>query len=335
MTTNDAFDATLNSWLDDEASAQIPSVGREHLFAEIVTRRRRPGPLAGLGSHWIADPSTRAGFGSSRRVLGLPVAMLLLPLLALALLGATMLVAGSLGEITIAPPVPDGHLPSNIPVSTARVGPLFPDVIPAVGRLTPGTYSYLDVDGSGVNAQFTVPDGWSWDGRSLRRDGSGPVDGAAIMFFGNAADVEVYVDPCRWSEGRSAVVTDTVDGVVTALTLQPSRNPTLPPNPWVPGVNVPDSSRGLVVDLIVPAGLDITGCDEGEYRSWTIGDISRSHEGRGQRDSVSIIDIYGMYGGQSGPGGIIIDAASFPNTSPTVMAEIDAIVDSIVLGHWG
>lgn len=32
---------------------------------------------------------------------------------------------------------------------------------------------------------------------------------------------------------------------------------------------------------------------------------------------------------------MIIGTASFPNTPPTVMAEIDAILESIFLGHWG
>ncbi len=100
-------------------------------------------------------------------------------------------------------------------------------------------------------------------------------------------------------------------------------------------VLMPGRGPGKMVDLMVPADLDLASCDEGEYRSSSIGDVSRSHEGAGQRDRVSIIDIYGIAGGVSGPGGIIIDAATFPNTSPTVMAEVDAILDGIHLGYWG
>ena len=33
--------------------------------------------------------------------------------------------------------------------------------------------------------------------------------------------------------------------------------------------------------------------------------------------------------------GFIIDAASFPGTPADVMSEIDAILESIVVGQWG
>jgi hypothetical protein len=37
----------------------------------------------------------------------------------------------------------------------------------------------------------------------------------------------------------------------------------------------------------------------------------------------------------SGHGYVIIDAASFPGTPTDVSSEIDAILGSIVAGHWG
>lgn len=35
------------------------------------------------------------------------------------------------------------------------------------------------------------------------------------------------------------------------------------------------------------------------------------------------------------PGGLVIDATSFPGTPVGVIAEIEAILGSIYVGHWG
>ena len=52
------------------------------------------------------------------------------------------------------------------------------------GPLDPGTYTDYNVDRAGFNVRFTVPAGWTWNGRYLSKGGVGLPDGAAIFFFG-------------------------------------------------------------------------------------------------------------------------------------------------------
>ena len=53
----DAMDADFVSWLEDATQASVPAAARERALASISSRRPRPARVAGLGSHWIAEPS--------------------------------------------------------------------------------------------------------------------------------------------------------------------------------------------------------------------------------------------------------------------------------------
>src|SRR5439155_140978 len=95
------------------------------------------------------------------------------------------------------------------------------------GLLTPGTYAYLNVDGTAfTNVRFRVPTGWTWDGRSLSKGGGGTPHGAAIFFFD--AVVQVYADPCHWAAGPAHPPTgSTAAALMAALAAQPSRRATV------------------------------------------------------------------------------------------------------------
>jgi hypothetical protein len=82
----------------------------------------------------------------------------------------------------------------------------------------------------------------------------------------------------------------------------------------------------MSVVLHVPDDVDLTACDDGQYRSWGPDSKARSHQGPGQQDLVWAVDI---------DRGLIVDAASFSNTPRAALTEIDAILASIVTGHWG
>jgi hypothetical protein len=209
-----------------------------------------------------------------------------------------------------------------------------------IGNLEPATYAYLDVDGQGFNVRFTVPTGWTWNGRYLSKGGVDLPDGAAIFFYGGP--VEVYADPCHWSESGS--ILSTGFDVIDHLSAQPMRSATTSTARPAPVPAGPaDRWAGKVVELTVPDDIDIAGCDGGQFRSWGSGTNVRANQGPGQRDLVWVIDIdgAGVIDDQGSVlvtppvGGLIIDAASFASTPADVMIEIEAILASIAVGHWG
>jgi hypothetical protein len=205
------------------------------------------------------------------------------------------------------------------------------------GQLDQGTYAYLDVDGQGFNVRFTVPAGWTWNGRYLSKGGVGPPDGAAIFFFGGP--VQVYADPCHWAGTQSKPVTGlAVDRLMAALAAQPMRGAT---GPIDRPANVPGLANrwpGMSLELTVPDTVTFANCDGGQFRSWGPANNARIHQGPGQRDLVWAVAIGAA--GVTGthvfpPGGLVIDAASFPGTPADVMSEIEAILGSVAVGHWG
>ena len=201
------------------------------------------------------------------------------------------------------------------------------------GQLRPGTYTDYNVDGAGFNVRFTVPAGWTWNGRYLSKGGAGLPDGAAIFFFGGR--VEVYADPCHWAGVQSNPPTrTTVRALVTALAAQPMRRATTPTYRSPNAVGVGYRWAGMAVRLTVPDDINFPDCDRGEFRSWGSGPQARSHQGPGQRDLVWAEDLTG-YGVDSRAAPVIIDAASFPSTPDNVIFEIDSILRSIVAGDWG
>ena len=219
---------------------------------------------------------------------------------------------------TVAPPTVPGF---ELPMSGVRRG-----------QLDPGTYAYLDVGGQGFNVRFTVPAGWTWNGRYLSKGGVGLPDGAAIYFYGGP--VRVYADPCHWAGAQSDPPTGlSVQDVMTALAAQPSRNATTPIDHPANVPGIANRWPGMVVELTVP-DVAFATCDQGQFRSWGPKDNARSNQGPGQRDLVWAVDLTGN-GVDQGGERLIIDAASFPGTPADVMSEIEAILGSVAVGHWG
>jgi hypothetical protein len=211
------------------------------------------------------------------------------------------------------------------------------------GLLGPGTYTY-GVQGGGFNVRFAVPAGWTWHGRYLSKGGVGRPDGAAIFFFGGP--VRVYADPCHWAGAQSDPPTGlSVVDVMTALAAQPMRSAGTPidrnanaPN-WnsATPASIPNGWAGMAVELTVPDGINFADCDRGQFRSWGPENNARSNEGSGQHDLVWAVDVSGngVEYGRPGAQRLIVDAASFPGTPADVMAEIQAILASVAVGHWG
>lgn len=201
------------------------------------------------------------------------------------------------------------------------------------GALEPGRYEFRAIgDGGLVNARFTVPAGWSWNGTYLSKAGVEPEEGAAIYFF--EEPLEVYADPCDWATSRRTSAPSVAD-LMAALADQPMRSATTPINrPDPPPLSTESGWAGMVVNLTVPDDVDFADCDEGEFRSWGPEESARSHAAPGQRDLVWAIATQGNGVGQAGEY-VVVDVSSFADTPADVMSEIDAILESLHVGHWG
>ena len=268
-------------------------------------------------------------------------------LIAAALVGGALLgsqlVAGGRHDLRPSPadqtfsPGPSAPLPTAAPLPT----PALPAVRGTLstagvtvyeGALSPGRYE-TGVDGAAFSVQFTVPAGWSWDGRALRKGGPGLPDGAAVFFYGGP--LQVYADPCHWATIPSSA--PTADAVDALLAAQPGRIVTTS----LEGAWYPRQWPGKAIEVVVPGNIDISACDEGQYRSWGPDNKVRSNEGPGQRDLVWFINVQGgevMVPGSTPymlPSGLVIDRASFPGTPADVLTEMDDILGSLYVGHWG
>ncbi|TMB84330.1 MAG: hypothetical protein E6J39_04195 [Chloroflexi bacterium] len=230
--------------------------------------------------------------------------------------------AAALASLSVLP------IPTATPSPTPSAIAVYFGVEASRGLLTPGTYAYLNVDGTAfTNVRFRVPTGWTWDGRSLSKGGGGTPHGAAIFFFD--AVVQVYADPCHWAAGPAHPPTgSTAAALMAALAAQPSRRATMPTKRPANAPGLASGWQGTSIQLTVPDHINFADCDKGQYRSWGPDNEARSHQGPGQRDLVWAVDL-GPYDR------LIIDAAWFPGTPTEVKSEIEAILRSIAAGHWG
>ncbi len=86
------------------------------------------------------------------------------------------------------------------------------------------------------------------------------------------------------------------------------------------------SVLALRIDLSVPTELDISTCDRGQFRSWTewhVADGANSRHAPGQLDSVYMVDV------DRRP--LVIDASHMPATSQADLAELKAILASMII----
>lgn len=241
----------------------------------------------------------------------------------LVLLGYRLLPGGNAGVIvpTTTPPTPTPVIaPSPIPSMVTAGGEVQP------GLLAPGMYTAYGYDGTNINVAFTVPAGWTWNGRHLSKGNGVSSTGATIALL--TGDVQVYADPCHWAGTEPNPPTgSTASSLIDALVAQPTRNATAPlaRKAAVPGIA--DVWPGETVELSVPADITFRDCDLGQFRSWGPAVNAQIEQGPGQRDLVWAVDINSVR--------LVIDASWFPDTPPDVVAEINAILDSIITGHWG
>jgi hypothetical protein len=152
---------------------------------------------------------------------------------------------------------------------------------------------------------------------------------------------KVYADPCHW-QGSSLSALDlaghshAANGAIVlgpnvgGLANQALRGPL--PRALTPvtlaavwgGVSGPVGA--LRIELSVPSNLDISTCDRGQFRSWTVWEVAdgaNSHHARGQVDTVYQVDV------DRRP--LVIDASHMPATTEADLAELKAIVASMII----
>ena len=251
-------------------------------------------------------------------------------LLAIAIVATLVFAARSLHSRQVAPANP--VVPAN-PILLPKAGP----------PLAPGTY-FLANPYSGNNPPlncnrgcavyqriiFTLPAGWAISNGLVYKHLNQHDE---VAFSAWTVD-QVYADPCHW-QGSALSPLDLAHGTYD----DPSRGITLAPyygglanqalrgplpraltQVKLGGVNA------LRIDLSVPTDLDISTCDKGEFRSWTVWEVvdgADSHYAPGQLDAVYMVDV------DRRP--LVIDASHMPATSAADLAELKAILASMII----
>ncbi len=134
---------------------------------------------------------------------------------------------------------------------------------------------------------------------------------------------QVYADPCHW-QGSELSSRDSTGVLVFVpeLANQPLRGagPHAVTRVTLGGVS---AQR---IDLSVPADLDISSCDKGQFRSWTewaVVDGANSHNAPGQIDAVYMVDV------DRRP--LTVDASHMPASSEADVAELEGILASMII----
>ena len=308
MTRVDDFIGELEGYLDEyQGITPLPEEIRDAVRAQLP-KTRQIGPFSGPMRYLSMITSLPA---SARY--GLVAAMVV----AAAALGATFL-GSNIGA-------PSNPTPTALPLAR-------PWGLPAAASLQAGRYVcanlFLDPQIPSCSMggpsdyrtiSFTVPDGWA------------TVDGLVFKHLGEANEVAlsfwvpngIYADPCHW-QGSG----DDREHTQTITTLRQQLGHVTSPLTAVRIFDVGYSTSRLEVS--VPAELDISTCDGGEYRTWI--ETFGSQQGaelpeRAKHDSAGQVDVLYLVGADRGT--LVIDASHMPAASGEDLSELEAIVASI------
>jgi hypothetical protein len=231
--------------------------------------------------------------------------------------------------------------PTTTPVPTGTSKPTATPEPTDAALLPEGSRSHVLWDRmyTGMQIVVTIPPDWDGEpgGGTLTKHGDTDApDGAALIVFVGAnqalqQDLQqylyVYGDPCHWSTTTPASPVTTEDEALTALTLQASRDASVPVDVTVAG------NAGKSIILHVPDDAVFSDCDQGEFRTlvqaYEFGVIpdpevrARYAQDPGQIDKLWVFEARGTYGL------VIIDATYYEGTPQSVVDELDAIVESV------
>jgi hypothetical protein len=183
-----------------------------------------------------------------------------------------------------------------------------------------------------VRLTVALPDGWAKasDGMYVKANGAAP----AGLSIGAWQLQHVNIVPCRWSSQEFAdpPLMRTAEGQAEALSEWWGQDPGMLPY-WnskiapLAGKRLRTTLGGYpawYVEVLIPSYLDHTECDGGQVVLWDTanGDV-RYSLGNGELNRLFVVDVDGEL--------IVIDAASFLGTSTADLAELQAVVDSVVI----
>jgi hypothetical protein len=307
MSTDRDVTRIVRSWLEDGPTA-LPDRVLDGVLDRLPTTSQRR-------AWW---PAWR--FSEMNNALKLAIAAV--AVVVVALVGVRLL--PDQGNVGVSPP-PASPSPSSSPTAS-------PPALPA-GVLTPGTYMRgpalpdgfwacpepIEATCSNTMAvMFTVPDGWSGVGGEsiwLTDERNAPPAGAGLLFTRGA---NLYADPCVTAEAVASdgtipaiPVGPTAADFATALADHPLLDVTVPVDVTLAGYS------GKYVDLQVPA--DITACSE-SFHPWEPGIYA---QGPSHRWHLWILDVAGQR--------VVVQSTDYPGTSEQDRAELQAIVDSVVI----
>jgi hypothetical protein len=310
MTRDDDFIGQLEGYLDEyEGLTPLPDAVRDAVRAQLPTTKQI-GPFSGP----MRYVSMITSIPASARY-GLVAAVVV----AAAALGATMLGSKS-GAPSNPTPTPT-PLPLAAPWALPAAGPLQAGRFVCARPLSDPLIPSCDLGGPSDyrTISFTVPDGWATaDGLFFKHRGE--ASEVALSFW---VPDTIYADPCHWqASGVSDRPLPPLSGVL-------QRQPGRVTSPLTAVSSFDAGYRTSRLELTVPAELDISTCDVGQYRSWT--EIWASQQGVGPErvklDSAGQVDV--LYLVDADRGGLVIDASHMPAASPADLSELEAIVASI------
>ena len=310
MPTEKQLDDRISRWLDAEAPIQLPDRVLRATFERTRETRQQGGWQAVL---------RRTQMNRLIFALGGAAAVLVVALVALGRYG------NQPGGVGGQPSPSSITSPSAPPAPTATPRP-YPDVDRV---LAAGTYVLhpLRPQDSSLAVTFTVADGWQTFGAVLIPSGdpeTGPPGGMAVLFPG---DVTTLNDPCDW-RGTADDVSfgPAVEDLVEALRAQTAYEVSDPVDVTIGGYS------GKRVDIVHPTEpfLGQTSrapdCDQDVFQLWNTaawGEEGIYAQGPADRWHTHILDVEGTR--------LVVVSRDFAGTSPADRAEMDAIIDSLVI----
>ena len=224
---------------------------------------------------------------------------------------------GVAGVPSVQPSAPPSPTPTLAPTATPVPTPAH---VPDGRDMLPGTYFArpLPAPDEALTLTFTVPTGWHGFG-----DATIFADSGAFQFIDITS---LNSDPCRWQGSNGDInAGTTVDDLVVALSAH-AYKASDPIDVSIGGYT------GKRVDVVYPAELfegqtsDAPTCDEGVVRLWNTsahGESAIYGQGPDERWQTNILDVDGTR--------LVVVVQDFPGTFVADRAEVDAILDSLVI----
>jgi hypothetical protein len=219
---------------------------------------------------------------------------------------------------SLAPTASPSPTPSPSPSPAGAV------LLPAEGDIAAGTYYRLEPGAPGepaIRVTFTMPAGWTADeGAFLHKNRHQP---GAVMLV-TWIVTHIYTDACHWSDTSLVDVRGTPDDLITALSNQEGREEAPGVWPWE-GTVAGFPAKGIALEGA--ADQNVFTCTRGILRYWP--DPGPNFSAglccnlRGNTDFVYAVDVNGTT--------MAVVARHYPDSSPADLAELQSIVDSILL----